>query len=166
MPVNPIYSFGQMLYKMSEDDSERSVPGSLAMPAETETVAARRPLILLVEDDFALRRSLAEYLIDEGFDVECAANGMEGLRRVMATQQRTPATILLDMRMPYMDGAEFCAKQRANPELAKVPIIAITGAKMSKAETRSLGLHSAFSKPLNLAKLMEAIREIIPVPLH
>jgi CheY-like chemotaxis protein len=155
-----------MLYKMSGDSADRSATDFSSAPAQAETVTARRSLILLVEDDFALRRSLAEYLIEEGFDVECAANGMEGLRRAMATDQRTPATILLDMRMPYMDGAEFCAQQRANSELAKVPIIAITGTKLSNAEMQSLGLQRAFSKPLNLAKLIQAIRELVPVQLQ
>ena len=86
------------------------------------------------------------------------------LRRLEAMHPRRPSVILLDMMMPYMNGLEFCARQRTTPELANIPIIAITGAGISKQDLGAVGVHRAFSKPLNLANLMQAIRRICPPP--
>src|SRR6266404_2890917 len=122
-----------MLYKMS--DESRPTPAGGTAP-----VTEPKPLILLIEDDFALRRSLAEYLVLEGFDVESAADGLEGLQRLTLESQRRPAVILLDMVMPHMNGLEFCARQKLSPSLPKIPIIAITGEGLSRDDSAALGL--------------------------
>jgi len=70
---------------------------------------SRHGRILLVEDDFAVRRTLAEVLIDEGYDVDCAANGAEAILSLGSSPR--PRVIILDLWMPYMDGLEFRALQ-------------------------------------------------------
>ncbi|MEA2699989.1 MAG: hypothetical protein QOI66_4260 [Myxococcales bacterium] len=150
-----------MLYKMA-DGSNRTPPAGSIPAADIRNVAEPRPLILIIEDDFALRRSLAEYLSFEGYDVECAADGLEGLRRLEVATQRRPSVILLDMIMPHMNGLEFCAQQKLSPTLPKIPIIAVTGERLGQQDVSSLGLHRAFTKPLDLAKLMETIRGLVP----
>ncbi|HXI60600.1 MAG TPA: response regulator [Polyangia bacterium] len=144
------------------DDSKRTPPIDSAPAGGVRNVAEPRPLILIIEDDFALRRSLAEYLSFEGYEVECAADGLEGLKRLEVATQRLPSVILLDMIMPHMNGLEFCAQQKLTPTLPKIPIIAVTGESLSKQDISSLGLHRAFTKPLNLGKLLETIRELVP----
>jgi CheY-like chemotaxis protein len=68
--------------------------------------------ILLIEDDQATRRSLAEALTEEGYDVHCASNGLEAVVALGAAVEK-PALMLLDLWMPMMDGFEFHAIQKS-----------------------------------------------------
>src|SRR5262245_41843900 len=98
-------------------------PGSQS--ASRRLVSTAEPaLILLIEDDFVLRGSLAVALQMEGYKVECAADALEALRRL--ERPPIPSLILLDIMLPYMDGLEFRGLQRAVPYLADIPVIVIT----------------------------------------
>src|SRR5882757_1816224 len=68
--------------------------------------------ILVVDDDFAIRRAIAEILGDEGYDVRCAANGLEALE-VLGERVLRPTLIILDLWMPRMDGLKFRELQRS-----------------------------------------------------
>lgn len=113
-------------------------------------------LILLVEDDFMLRGSLAEVLQTEGFRVECAANGLDALARLERPPK--PALILLDIMLPYMDGLEFRAVQRRTRAIADIPIVVITAVGIRPDVAEELDLQHTFSKPLDKPKLFAAIK--------
>src|ERR1700759_3007908 len=81
--------------------------------------------ILLVEDEFAIRRTIAEILIGEGYEVECAANGREALN-MLAEHLVRPRLIILDLWMPQMDGLQFRALQQSITRIASVPVLVIT----------------------------------------
>lgn len=121
-------------------------PASTAAPA----------LILLIEDDFVLRGSLATVLQAEGYRVECAANALEALRRLERAPM--PSLILLDIMLPYMDGLEFRGLQRAVPALAQIPVIVITAVGVRPEIAAELDLRQTFFKPLERQKLLDAIR--------
>jgi len=112
-------------------------------------------LILLVEDDFVLRGSLAAVLQTEGYKVECAANALEALGRLERPPK--PALIQLDIMLPYMDGLEFRSLQRAAPTLADIPVIVITAVGVRPDVAAELDLRLAFFKPLDRQKLLDAI---------
>jgi DNA-binding response OmpR family regulator len=118
----------------------------------------------MIEDDFALRWELADFLEGEGFDVESAADGVEGLRRIEAPGQRKPAAILLDVMMPRMGGLEFCARHRQSA--SAIPVILMTGAGIDKRDLAALGLGTPFSKPLNMTKLVQTLRELVSPVQH
>jgi two-component system, chemotaxis family, chemotaxis protein CheY len=130
-----------------------SEPGS---STEGTQAAAELGLILLIEDDFILRGSLAMVLQAEGYRVECAANALEALVRLERPPK--PSLILLDIMLPYMDGLEFRTLQRATPGLADIPVIVITAVGMRPEVAAELGLRQAFFKPLERPKLLDAIR--------
>jgi CheY-like chemotaxis protein len=113
-------------------------------------------LILLVEDDFMLRSSLAALLQSEGYKVECAANALDALRRLERTPK--PSLILLDIMLPYMDGLEFRALQRETPAIADIPVIVITAVGMPSETALELGLQNTLFKPLDRTKLLDAIK--------
>lgn len=113
-------------------------------------------VILLVEDDFILRGSLATVLLSEGYRVECAANALEALRRLERPPR--PSLILLDIMLPYMDGIEFRGLQRRTRSIADIPIIVITAVGIRPEVADELDLHQAFSKPLDRPRLLSAIR--------
>ena len=124
--------------------------------AKGTQTAAELGLILLIEDDFVLRGSLAVVLQEEGYRVECAANALEALTRLERAPK--PSLILLDIMLPYMDGLEFRALQRATPGLADIPVIVITAVGMRPEVAAELGLRQSFFKPLERPKLLDAIR--------
>jgi CheY-like chemotaxis protein len=135
------------------------LPGSERQPRPKTTSAS--PLILLVEDDFILRGALTETLCDEGYQVECAANGVEGLRRVL--QPPRPALVLLDIMMPHMDGLTFRSTQLALPVIADIPVIVISAAGPGRG---AAGLRFArmFTKPIDTSGLLDSIREVLETP--
>jgi CheY-like chemotaxis protein len=79
--------------------------------------------LIVVEDDavvgFVYRTGLAK----EGFDVEVATDGAAGLARI---QETSPAAVLLDLMLPKMPGLEVLKKIRAQPQLAKIPVMVFT----------------------------------------
>ena len=117
---------------------------------------AEPPLILLVEDDFMLRGSLAAVLQAEVYRGESAANALEALTRL--TRPPKPSLILLDIMLPYMDGLEFRALQKAAPDMADIPVIVITAVGLRPDVAAELDLRQTFFKPLERPRLLDAIR--------
>jgi CheY-like chemotaxis protein len=103
-----------------------------------------------------LRGSLATVLQSEGYRVECSANALDALRRLERAPK--PSLILLDLMLPYMDGLEFRALQRAAPEIADIPVIVITAVGVRPEIAAELDLRQSFFKPLERPRLLEAIR--------
>jgi CheY-like chemotaxis protein len=108
--------------------------------------------ILLVEDDPATRGAMKMVLEWEGYRVECAANGQEALRRLMAGER--PSIILLDLNMPVMDGRQLREEMQREPSLAAIPIVTVSAAEDADAVEAA----SRVRKPFEPAELLEAIR--------
>jgi CheY-like chemotaxis protein len=147
------------LYNLTEP--ERPIYGHPdGNPASDLEAKREKKLILIVEDDFVLRSAVAELLTAEGYDVECAADGLEAFIR-LDTNTRKPSVILLDISMPRMDGVRFRDLQKSLPAIARIPVIAVTGAAKAK---RSGFDHRDFSetffKPLDVPSLLRAIRAL------
>ena len=111
--------------------------------------------VLIVEDDPDLRTLLATTLEAEGFGVRAAANGAEALQAVAET---APALVILDLRMPVMDGWEFRRAQRADPKIAKTPVVVLSGADAHRfAELEAL---AAFEKPVRISELAVRLHQV------
>lgn len=79
--------------------------------------------ILVVEDELALSQVMSDRFTEEGFDVQTAADGEEGLQKAIAWK---PDLVLLDIVMPKMDGMTMLHKLRATPEGKVMPVILLT----------------------------------------
>ena len=114
------------------------------------------PLVLVVEDDVGMSTMLMIALEDAGYSVHLAANGEEALA---ALEQIEPRLILLDLRMPIMDGLTFyhtvCAQRATLP-----PIIVMTAYRDIDPEVVELGLPS-INKPMKLDALITLIRQYV-----
>jgi CheY-like chemotaxis protein len=110
--------------------------------------------ILLVDDELAIVETLAEVLAWEGFHVVTAANGRDGLAR--AAHER-PDLALIDYMMPVMDGVQMIRAMRADPALAKIPVIVITAAPMALPADIRQSL-PVLPKPFDIEKLLAAIQ--------
>ena len=118
---------------------------------------ARSPLLFLVEDDFVLRSSLSELLMNEGFKVDCCADGWEAFRRLHFPPK--PDLIMLDIMLPHLDGFELRALQRKSPFIANIPVVVISAHDLDPTTIRDLGLSPPFRKPLDIDALLSTVRE-------
>jgi two-component system chemotaxis response regulator CheY len=115
------------------------------------------PHILIVDDDPAIRATLSDLLADEGYTITTAANGAEALGLV--TRDERPGVVLLDMRMPVMDGWAFA---RALAERGvSLPVIAMTAAQEAGRWSREIGARWVLAKPFDLDELLETVAEAI-----
>jgi len=114
--------------------------------------------ILVVEDEFILREMLAENLRDAGYEPDSAENGEDAWAMLQANPQRY-STVLLDRRMPDMDGLEVLRRIRAEPILAHIPVIMQTG--MTEPEDILAGLragaHYYLTKPFTSETLLAIV---------
>ena len=113
------------------------------------------PRVLVVDDDAAIRGFLLEVLTDEGYDPRVAGNGIEALDLLETWR---PALILLDLRMPHLDGLGFRAAQLARPELAHVPVIVFSATRDLSAQMEALAPTAVLPKPFDLDALLTLVR--------
>jgi CheY-like chemotaxis protein len=113
--------------------------------------------LLVVEDDETIRESLSDLLRDEGAELVTAANGREALDELRVSAP--PDLILLDLMMPVMDGWEFRVAQRAEPALARIPLIAMSADRSAKAT--AIAADAYVGKPLDFEALVRQIRSIV-----
>lgn len=109
-------------------------------------------LILIVDDDPAIRSTVSEILDMEGYPVETAANGLEALTKVRETR---PWLIILDMRMPIMDGWAFA--RTLQEEGIQVPILVMTAAQNARRWAEEIGASAYIPKPFDLDELLNAV---------
>jgi len=117
------------------------------------------PRILIIDDEPVVRESLEALLANEGYHLEFAENGIEGLE---AAVQLRPDVILLDVMMPGMDGYEVCRRLRTEAAVHEAPIVMITA--FDDRESRLLGLDAGaddfLSKPIDRIELRTRLRTI------
>ena len=109
--------------------------------------------ILVIDDDESIREFVSLALGDEGYDVVIATNGLEAIHVIEETH---PQLILLDMRMPVMDGWSFAKTYRALP-IPHVPIIVLTAAKVASDFAQQVQADAFLAKPFSLDDLLNLI---------
>jgi len=115
--------------------------------------------ILVVDDDDSIRQIVRFCLSDEGYRVSEAPNG-EAALEVLDTVN--PELILLDLRMPVMDGWEFARRYRSLPG-PHAPIVSFVAALNATEECAELETAAILSKPFDLEELLAAVRAQLPL---
>jgi CheY-like chemotaxis protein len=112
--------------------------------------------VLIIEDSTTTRAVIRVYLVGHHFEFLEASNGNDGLR--MARENR-PDVIVVDLKMPGMDGFTFCRTVRGDPKIRATPIFLITGSKGDaiKREALAAGASYFMTKPLDGSVLAERI---------
>jgi DNA-binding NtrC family response regulator len=124
-----------------------------------EASGAKPITLLLIDDDALIRESIAVYLSDSGFEVLQADDGPSGIEMV---QRQSPDVVLLDLRMPELDGLEVLDRIRQAD--AELPVIVVTGAGVLKdaVEALRMGAFDFISKPIiDMALLEHSIRKAL-----
>ena len=126
-------------------------PAIRSGPRVDGAAAAARP-ILVVDDDPEILAMLRDFLESEGLVVRTAANGAEALD---ALDDVAPALILLDMRMPVLDGWAFA--QRFHERALTYPIVVMTAAESARRWAEEIGATGYIAKPFDVNELLETI---------
>jgi signal transduction histidine kinase len=113
--------------------------------------------ILIVEDDEDIRKTLESILVGEGFHVEMCADGRAALSMLAASTM--PDLIILDLRMPTMDGWQFRVQQKNDPALALIPVIAISADASPQAAAVDAAAY--LRKPFDYSALMKTIDRVL-----
>ena len=119
---------------------------------------ARREVILIVDDDPALRTSLSELLGECGYDTLTESSGaaaLDLLDNLPTTSEDQPCVMLVDVMMPEMDGYTFAFASRSRPITAWVPVILMSAHHPSSMPHY---VHDFLPKPLRFDRLLTAIR--------
>jgi CheY-like chemotaxis protein len=114
-----------------------------------------RKTILVVEDDPSLRSGMRNVLEEAGYRVMTAENGRVALRRLESSLP--PALILLDLRMPELDGWEFLQLRRLDTQLSAVPIVVLSTYLRDPQYDSVLPADGFVRKPFGKAELLSEV---------
>jgi CheY-like chemotaxis protein len=119
-------------------------------------------LILLVENDQDSRDNLAAVLRSAGYQVATAANGRDAHDCLMRSGV-LPGVILLDLAMPVMDGWHFREKQVRDPQLARIPVVVLSGETDLHRIATGLGAAAYLPKPTDPIRLLNTLQQTVAV---
>jgi two-component system response regulator MprA len=114
--------------------------------------------VLVADDDLAVRSSLERALRLEGYDVTLAADGRETLERVVSFP---PDALVLDVRMPELDGLEVCRRMRALADPTPVLMLTAKDAVADRVEGLDAGADDYLVKPFALPELLARLRALM-----
>ncbi|MGB9858897.1 MAG: response regulator [Moorellaceae bacterium] len=113
---------------------------------------------MIIDDQPGVRRLLLEALQQAGFQVSMAANGEEGLRKIIAEK---PNLAILDMKMPGMNGVEFLSELHRRSCLLPVIIISAYEDKDLAEQAQKLGARHFLHKPFDLGTLYRLVNSVL-----
>jgi DNA-binding response OmpR family regulator len=116
--------------------------------------------VLVVDDEFEIRDLLSRFLTEEGYEVIVAPNGDEALE---LAETENPEVILLDIKMPGIDGIEICKRLKAKEKTRFIPVIMATALWDTYSEAIESGAEDFVTKPFNLTELSHRVKSILRV---
>ena len=123
----------------------------------SQTSFLRKKKILIVDDHAELLELLREQFKDEGFAVATASNGVDAIRKARAL---LPDLIILDVKLPELDGLAVCEILRNDPGTSSIPVVMMSG--LPGQITRCAGIESGatdfVSKPVNPAEIVSKVK--------
>jgi signal transduction histidine kinase/DNA-binding response OmpR family regulator len=152
----PIHELSPMVAGLIQDADAASVVQTAASGADDSNI---HPLVLIIEDNFELRRFIASLMSGKYLVIE-AANGEEGLAMAL---ERIPDLVITDLMMPLMNGYEVCAGLKTNEKTSHIPVVILTA--KSDTDSRIAGLETQadayLSKPFDQRELLATVDNLI-----
>jgi two-component system, cell cycle response regulator DivK len=117
-------------------------------------------LILVVEDDEKSRKLVRDLLTFKGYEIVEAETGEEGVR---LAQERRPSLVLMDIRLPGIDGIQALERLRAEVATRAIPVMAMTASVMTNDRQKVLdaGFDSFQSKPIKIKDFVAAVAQLL-----
>jgi CheY-like chemotaxis protein len=157
-----VVSIGDLVHCQLEErdraigELQHYVPAGTPSDPRARGAAMKEPVILVVDDDEAVRTATADVLVEEGLKVDCACDGSEALRRMR--EAPVPSLVLLDLMMPRMSGWQVLDAMSSQPDLTGIPVIVLTAfdAREDLPVDRKV-LH----KPIDADVLCDLVRHVL-----
>ena len=124
---------------------------------QSATADLRGATLLIVDDKPQNLRLISDFLAEQGFELMLSRSGAQALEKV---RMEPPDLVLLDLRMPEMDGFEVCRRLKADPDTSDIPVIFMTAVDDTahKVEGFALGAVDYITKPIQREELLARIR--------
>jgi CheY-like chemotaxis protein len=122
-----------------------------------------RPLVLVVDDEEDIRGIIILTLRSMDLDVISASNGPEGLKLAL---KELPDLVLLDIRMPGMNGFDVCRSIKVDAEGYKIPVVMVTAVDQHKDVEKALanGADGYIAKPFDNTQFKKKVAEMLHIP--
>jgi predicted ATPase/signal transduction histidine kinase len=135
-------------------------PSAKDLEPSSPQTQLKPPPLLIVDDDQSTIETLTDYLEAKGYTIIVAANGREAIEM---NRLHHPNAILMDIKMPVLDGLGAIEQLRGDPAFVKLPIIALTALAMNGDRERCLaaGANEYLTKPVTLGLLAATIQELV-----
>jgi DNA-binding response OmpR family regulator len=121
-------------------------------------IGAPVPRVLVVEDDADIREVLIEALVDDGYEVDWAADGVSGLSKAC---ELSPQVVILDLMIPGLNGRRFVQECRRDPRCSSMNVIVVSAYPGERIG--DLDVQAVIQKPFNLGTLMDTVAGLAPV---
>ena len=122
-----------------------------------ETMQAK---VLVVDDEKGVRDLLHSFLKVTGYQAILASNGEEAIE---LAKSESPNAILLDFKMPGIDGVETCRRLRAEEQTRYIPVIMVTAFGTTETEATDAGADDFINKPFNLTDLAVRVKSLLRI---
>ena len=126
------------------------------------TTTAAKKRILLVDDELPVLKVTKLRLEHEGYEVVTAIDGEEALEKILPPAKNFDL-ILLDLKLPKLDGFRVCERLKKSPEASKIPVIVFTASSASWQQLTDqcvdLGIADKIRKPFQTKELLSKIRQ-------
>ena len=123
----------------------------------------KKKRIMIIEDDFFVMDIYNLKLIQSSFDVICASDGKEGIRKLQV-EKNIPDLILLDIIMPYLNGIEVLKQIKTDARLKNIPVLLLTNLSQKKEVSEGMQLGAVdylIKSHFTPSEVLEKIRVIL-----
>lgn len=116
--------------------------------------------VLVVDDEWEIRDVVSNFLMEKGYETILASNGEEAIE---LAEKETPHVILLDVKMPGIDGIETCSRLKEGEKTRYIPVIMITAFGDREIEAYLEGADDFIVKPFNMVEISFRVESMIRI---
>ena len=116
--------------------------------------------ILVADDEQEIRNLLDHFLKGQGYEVVLASDGNQALK---LAAEENPQVIILDIKMPGLDGLEVCKRLKEKEQTKLIPVIVITGFEDNKMAALNLGADDFVNKPFDMAEISSRVKSALRI---
>ena len=128
------------------------------LPQDFRDRTARPKKVLVIDDDRSIRELLSLHLANRGYDVAVAEDAVVGGRLALSVK---PQLIIIDVNMPYLDGPDFVAALKSDPQTKDIPVVFLTSDEDFHDRAGRLGAVAYLTKPVLADRLLDVVARAI-----
>ena len=128
------------------------------LPQAFRTITERPKKVLVIDDDRSIRELVRLHLSNRGYEVAVAEDAVVGGRLALSAK---PQLIIIDVNMPYLDGPDFVAALKGDPQTKDIPVVFLTSDEDFGDRAGHLGAVAYLTKPVLADRLLEVVARAI-----